>query len=161
MFLITHSIQIAAPIERCFQLSTSLALVEHELHMHPIPAPGTTRTSGLAQSGDRIHWSGRQFGLPQFHVSLISGFDPPYFFEDTMIAGRFRTFQHQHRFTESAGQTLLSDTITFTMPFGPLGALVGRLILVPHIRRLLRRRFLLLKRIAESEEWRACLPNQQ
>jgi hypothetical protein len=31
-------------------------------------------------------------------------------------------------------------------------------VMVPHIRRLLRRRFALLKRIAESEEWREYVP---
>jgi hypothetical protein len=46
------------------------------------------------------------------------------------------------------------------MPFGLAGELVGRAILIPHIRGLLRRRFALLKRIAESpsEEWRSYLP---
>ena len=44
------------------------------------------------------------------------------------------------------------------MPLGPLGWLVGRLIMVPHIRGLLRRRFRLLKRIAETDEWRSYLP---
>jgi len=158
MFVITDSIEISAPIDRCFLLSTSLTIVERELHMHPIPAPGATRTNGLAQAGDRIHWRGRQLGLPQYHVSLISAFDPPHYFEDTMIAGRLRTFQHQHRFTASAGYTLLADTIRFSLVFGPLGTLAGHLILLPHIRALLHRRFRLLKRIAESDEWRAYLP---
>jgi hypothetical protein len=31
---------------------------------------------------------------------------------------------------------------------------VGQVVLVPHIRRLLRERFAMLKEIAESEQWR-------
>jgi hypothetical protein len=36
MFVVKDSIHIIAPIERCFLLSTSLALVERELGMHPV-----------------------------------------------------------------------------------------------------------------------------
>jgi hypothetical protein len=40
------------------------------------------------------------------------------------------------------------------MPFGFAGRLVGKHVMVPHIRGLMARRFSLLKRIAESEEWK-------
>ena len=76
-----------------------------------------------------------------------------------MISGRFQSFQHDHSFLDSGtGSVLLKDQVRFTMPLGWAGALVGRLLLVPHIRKLMRRRFALIKRIAESEEWRNYLP---
>jgi hypothetical protein len=76
-----------------------------------------------------------------------------------MIAGRFRSFEHDHRFIETANGTFLDDWIRFTMPRGWAGELVGRVILVPHILGLLRRRFALLRRLAETEEWRDYLPS--
>ena len=158
MFVIKDIIHIDAPIERCFLLSTSLAIVERELGMHPVASRHSTRTSGLVSAGDRIHWSGWQLGLPQRHVSLISAFEPNRFFQDRMISGRFKSFQHDHELTEIGGQVLLKDTIRFSLPFGFAGKLVGKYIMVPHIRGLLHRRFHLLKRIAESDEWHTYLP---
>jgi hypothetical protein len=43
------------------------------------------------------------------------------------------------------------------MPFVWWGDLVGTWVMVPHIRSLLRKRFALLKPIAESDEWRQYL----
>ncbi len=121
--------------------------------------PVAGRTTGLVVGGDKVRWQGWQLGLPQFHESLISRFEPFAFFQDTMIAGRFAAFQHDHAFAENAdGSITLADELRFSMPFGWLGWIVGRLIMVPHIRGLLKRRFRLLKRIAETEEWREYLP---
>jgi ligand-binding SRPBCC domain-containing protein len=154
MFVIKDSIHIKAPLDRCFLLSTSLALVEMELGMRPVAKGGATRTAGLVVGGDRIRWEGWQLGMPQVHVSLISEYEPYRFFQDTMIAGRFKSFRHDHEFTEIGGQVLLKDTIRFSMPLGVAGRLVGKYLMIPHIRGLMARRFQLLQRIAESEEWR-------
>ncbi len=158
MFTLRDQTVIKAPLDRCFLLSTSIAIVEKELGMHPVSG----RTSGLVTSGDKVLWKGWQLGLPQFHHSLISRFDPYTFFQDTMIAGRFKTFQHDHAFdAQTDGSILLADELRFSLPFGWLGSLVGRLIMVPHIRALMKRRFRLLKRIAETEEWRDYLSSDQ
>jgi ligand-binding SRPBCC domain-containing protein len=154
MFAIKDNVHIRAPLERCFLLSTSLKIVERELGMHPVAKGGATRTEGLVVGGDRIRWEGWQLGMPQYHVSLISAYEPNRFFQDRMIAGRFKSFSHDHEFTEIGGQVLLKDTIRFAMPFGFAGRLVGKHVMVPHIRGLMARRFSLLKRIAESEEWK-------
>jgi ligand-binding SRPBCC domain-containing protein len=147
---------IHAPIERCFALSTHLAIVERELGLHPVEG----RTGGLVMAGDTIRWEGMQLGFFNYHVSLVvpETWDPPYFFQDRMIAGRFRSFEHSHRLLETTRGTFLDDEIRFTMPLGWPGWLVGRVILVPHILGLMRRRFNLLKRIAETGEWRNYIP---
>jgi ligand-binding SRPBCC domain-containing protein len=154
MFVIKDVTHIRAPIDRCFLLSTSIDLVALTLGMKPVAG----KTSGLIQSGDRLTWRGWKFGLPQSHETLITQYHRPSFFQDTMASGRFRAFAHDHEFTEMDGHTLLKDTVRFSLPFGPAGKLVARYIMVPHIRGLLQRRFHLLKRIAESEEWRQYLP---
>lgn len=156
MFVLRHSIVIHAPIERCFALSTSVEIVQRELHMTPVQG----RTTGLVQGGDTIRWEGMQLGFSNFHVSLIQPqtFDAPHFFQDRMIAGRFRTFEHEHRFTATPEGTRLDDEVRFSMKWGLFGWTVGRLVLVPHIRTLMHRRFRLLKHIAETGEWREYLP---
>ncbi len=154
-FTLREEIEIHAPTERCFLLSTSVELVQRELGMRPVRG----RMTGLVTSGDTIRWQGWQLGLPMFHESLIESFIPPIFFRDRMMAGRFATFEHDHNFVDRHDETvLMSDELRFTMPFGKLGELVAEVVLIPHIRALMKRRFALLKRIAESNEWRTYLP---
>lgn len=161
MFVIRHQVRIHAPLERCFGLSTSLAIVERELHMHPVPSnfEGVPfRTSGFVVEGDRVRWEGRQLGLPQYHVSLICNFERNRFFQDRMIAGRFQHFAHDHHFRAEGSETVLDDEIRFSLPWGPFGWVAARFVLRPHIERLLHRRFRLIKHLAEGEEWREYLP---
>ena len=149
LFVLHDSTLIDAPIERCFGLSCSIALVQEELGMQPVSG----RTRGLVRGGDIVRWEGWQLGLPQHHVSLISGFESPIFFQDTMKEGRFQHFQHDHHFRETPGGTLLSDDLRFSLPLGPAGRLVARHIMVPHIRKLMKSRFARIKRIAEGTGW--------
>jgi ligand-binding SRPBCC domain-containing protein len=154
-FTVRDQIVVHAPIERCFLLSTNIEIVAQELKMRPIRG----RTSGFVIGDDTIRWEGWQLCLPQFHESIIERFEPPLFFRDRMIAGRFATFEHDHAFTDQNGGTvLLQDEVRFTMPWGWLGEFLGQRLLVPHIRGLMQRRFVRLKRIAEGEEWRRYLP---
>jgi ligand-binding SRPBCC domain-containing protein len=75
-----------------------------------------------------------------------------------MGRGRFKRFQHDHHLVEIDGHTLLNDKLRFTLPLGWPGKLVGKHVMVPYLCRLLRERMLLLKQVAESEEWRRYLP---
>lgn len=51
-FMLRDEIVVWAPLERCFLLSTSIAIVERKLRMHPVGG----RTSGLVRDGDTIRW---------------------------------------------------------------------------------------------------------
>ncbi len=154
MYMVKDSVHISAPIERCFLLSTSIEVVAQTIGMRPVAG----KMRGLVTADDRLEWRGWKFGLPQRHETLITKYARPSFFQDCMASGRFRVFQHDHEFTEIGGQVLLKDTVRFSLPFGVAGRLVGKYVMIPHIRGLLQRRFQLLKRIAESEEWREYLP---
>jgi ligand-binding SRPBCC domain-containing protein len=150
MFTISDSVYINAPIDRCFLLSTNIELVGKTLGMKPIDG----KTSGMIQPEDRLLWAGWKFGFPQMHETLITRYDRPAFFQDTMGRGRFKRFQHDHYFYEMDERTVLNDKIRFTMPLGFLGRLVGKFVLVPYISRTLRRRLVLLKWVAEHRtEW--------
>lgn len=153
MFTLRDSILIRAPIDRVFALSCSVAIVQRELGMRPTIGG---RTSGLVTAGDIIRWQGMQLGFANYHVSLIvpDTWDAPHFFQDRMIAGRFRSFEHDHHLTETSEGTQLNDEVRFSMKLRLGGALTARAIVAPHIRRLMRRRFRLLKRLAETDEWK-------
>lgn len=153
-FVLRDEVLVFAPIDRCFRLATCIEIVQRELRMRP--AQG--RTAGLVTGGDTVLWKGAKFGLPHFHESLIEEFRPWAFFRDRMIAGRFRTFEHDHSFDLLPdGSVCMRDEVRFSMRWGWFGDALGHLVLAPHIRRLMRRRFRLLKQIAESEEWQKFL----
>jgi ligand-binding SRPBCC domain-containing protein len=157
MFTISDSIYINAPIERCFLLSTNIELVGKTLGMKPIEG----KTSGLIVANDKLLWAGWKFGLPQMHESVITRYERPAFFQDTMERGRFKRYQHEHYFYEMDERTVLNDKIRFTMPLGIVGRLVGQFVLVPYISRRLRRRLVLLRKVAENrKEWLKYLPEE-
>jgi hypothetical protein len=153
-FTLQDAVAVHAPIERCFQLTCSLALVREELGMDAVHG----RTDGLVDHGDTVRWEGWQLGMKHFHVSHISGYDRPVFMQDRMLDGRFKTFQHDHHLRELGhGATELKDELRFSLPFGVAGRIVGRYVMVPHILRLMKKRFARIKRIAEGDDWRRYL----
>ena len=155
MFTISDSIFINAPIDRCFLLSTSVELVGKTLGMKPLEG----KTNGMLVADDRLLWAGWKFGFPQMHESYVTRYERPAFFQDTMGRGRFKRYQHDHYFYEMDERTVLNDKIRFTMPLGFVGRLVGQFVLVPYLSRRLRRRLVLLRKVAQNQkEWRKYLP---
>ncbi len=149
MFRVKDSIHVNAPADRCFLLSTNIALVQKTIGMKPVEG----KISGLVIGGDRLVWRGWKFGMPAMHETLITGYDRPNFFQDTMGRGRFASFQHDHHFEVVGGCTLLRDVVRFSLPLGVAGHAVGKYIVVPHVLQLLQRRLLLLKQLAEGQDW--------
>ncbi|MDE1163549.1 MAG: hypothetical protein PW792_16620 [Acidobacteriaceae bacterium] len=162
------SIEVHAPIERCFALSTNVELVQGTLGMKQISGPSFV----IAES--RIVWRGIKFGLPTTHHTLITAFTPPAlhtldgeptltaFFQDTQEQGRFAHFHHDHFFRQSStpgSPTIMEDHVYFDLPFGILGRAASLALLKPHILKLANQRFALLKRLAEStNEWQQYMP---
>ncbi len=157
MFRLKENIHINAPIDRCFLLSTSIALVQQTIGMKPVSG----KTTGLIEAGDQLLWRGWKFGLPAMHETLITGYQRPSFFQDTMGRGYFHSFQHDHHFEEVDGYTLLIDIVRFSLPLGPFGKAVGKHIVVPHVLGLMLQRFTLIKRIAEGPDWQRYLNGAQ
>ena len=157
-FVLADEIVVRAPIERCFRLSTNLQIVQEVLRMRPVRG----RTSGQVVEGDTVRWKGWQLGVPQVHESLIEAFAEPTFFRDRMMTGRFDWFEHDHHFiARRDGTVLLRDEIRFAMPLGWLGECVGKWLIVPHIRHLIRKRLARLKELAEGDGWRSYLIDEQ
>ncbi len=156
---IRDTIAIEAPLERMFALSTSVPLVQRTLGFKPVEGV----TTGHVTMGSRVLWKGWLFGMPQRHLTLITGYTAPHieadgtaraWFQDSQEAGRFRSFQHGHQHTQApGGPTVLSDEIRYTLPFGAAGYLVARYIMEPFIRRTLRSRFELLRQTATGDDY--------
>jgi ligand-binding SRPBCC domain-containing protein len=147
---------ITAPIERCFDLSRSI-----DLHMASTDFTGERAIAGVQQGligpGQEVTWSGRHFGRQITHTSRITEFEFPTHFQDSMVRGAFRSFRHDHYFEARGSCTLMRDTMEFEAPYGIAGRLVEVLLLDRHMRNLLEKRNRHIRRVAESEEWKAFL----
>jgi len=164
---LVESITVNAPIERCWALSTRVELVQKTLGMRLVGGV----TSGNITADSRVEWRGWKFGLPVTHRSLISVFRPPHLervlkprlaahFQDSQEQGRFSRFRHDHYFGQAIieaapPQTVMLDRIYFALPWGVLGQVIAQHILAPHIQKLARQRFAIIKELAEGEGWRA------
>jgi len=141
---------IDAPIEACFELSLSIDLELKAARAHHIRAVSGV-TSGIIGPGQQVLWKTKQFGITVSHMSEITGFQRPHFFQDSMLKGIFKSFKHDHFFqTLGVSRTEMRDRLSFSMPLWFLGTVSERLILRPRLIRLLELRNNLIKETAQS-----------
>jgi ligand-binding SRPBCC domain-containing protein len=141
--------KIAAPPERCFLLSLNM-----DLHVE-----STARTEraiagvmhGLIGPNETVTWQGRHFGFKLTHETLISKYDRPRHFQDIMLRGMFKSFEHDHYFDPSPdGATLMRDQLCFSAPLGLLGLFAEKFVLSSYLSNFLTQRNELIKQVAEG-----------
>ncbi len=141
--------RIKAPIQTVFDLNRDIDI--HKLSTsksNEIAIEGLT--SGLINLNETVTWHGRHFGFYQTHKSLISAMDAPNNFVDEMVEGRFKSFKHQHTFTEENGITIMKDTIEYETPYGIFGKLFDKLILKNYLASFIQERNEFIKNLAEK-----------
>ena len=74
-------------------------------------------TTASASSGSRFGWR-----------TEIVAWNPPRGFVDVQRRGPFLLWEHAHRLTPTDGGTEIYDHVRYRLFFGPLGALVRRLL---------------------------------
>jgi ligand-binding SRPBCC domain-containing protein len=159
MITLSETTLIAAPIDRCFDLSRSIAVHlaanTHFGEQAVVPDSHLAAANGLLTLGDDITWRARHFLIRQSLTTRITLFDPPHSFQDTMVQGPFHSMQHDHHFQailseDSAALTAMHDTFRFSAPVPLLGRAAETLFLRSYIQSVLRQRNAILKQIAES-----------
>jgi ligand-binding SRPBCC domain-containing protein len=150
--LTTH---IQAPPSISFDCARSI-----DLHLQSFAHTGETvvagRREGLIELGEQVTWRARHFGFVHHHTARITAFDRPHHFRDSMVAGRFRRFEHDHFFAPVAGGTCMRDVVEFASPFGWLGRLVDRWVLRRYLLRLIGQRGEVIRRAAEQVVTNVC-----
>jgi ligand-binding SRPBCC domain-containing protein len=140
---------IRAPLQRCFDAARDLDLhVKSLAHTNEVAVAG--RTSGLIGFGEEVTWRGRHFGITQHFTSKITAFSPPLYFQDSMQRGAFKSFVHDHYFSEADGVTSMKDVLAFSAPFGPLGRIAEKLVLKRYLARMLTARANVIRDAAEA-----------
>ncbi|HEX3156247.1 MAG TPA: SRPBCC family protein [Candidatus Angelobacter sp.] len=79
------------------------------------------------QQGTMINYSLRVHGIPLRWTSEIVEWEPPHCFVDLQLRGPYKLWRHEHRFEPSDGGTLISDTISLSLPLGFLGQLAYKI----------------------------------
>jgi ligand-binding SRPBCC domain-containing protein len=157
---LTFETTVDAPRQRVFDLARSVDCHTDGMASHDERAVAGTAT-GLLADGDRVTWRARHFGVPLRLTVAVSELDRPRRFVDEQVSGPFARLRHEDRFEAVADGTRMRDRFEFASPVGPVGAAVDALVLGGYMRRLVRSRLDHLARVAESEEWRRYLPNEE
>jgi uncharacterized protein len=74
-------------------------------------------TQGRPESHYEIRWQ----NLPVKWKTVISEYQPPFYFVDEQLKGPYKLWWHVHEFAEAAHGTTVSDCVDYTLPLGPLG----------------------------------------
>jgi uncharacterized protein YbjT (DUF2867 family)/ligand-binding SRPBCC domain-containing protein len=81
------------------------------------------------ESGSIIDYTIRPlFGIPTRWQTRIDAVEAPKRFRDIQVKGPYKSWLHEHRFTEVDGGVRMDDRVDYEMPFGPVGALGHRMV---------------------------------
>ncbi len=89
------------------------------------------KSTPFIQEGSLIEYRLRIHGIPVRWKTLISKWEPESVFIDDQLRGPYSKWHHVHRFESVPGGTLISDEVTFRPP----GAILGKALLLPIIRK--------------------------
>ncbi len=150
MVRIEDSIVVDAPIETVFNAERNISLHSSTQQHRSEKAIGGV-TEGLIENGQEVEWEANHFGIKQRLRVRITHMKKPRYFRDEMIKGIFKSFVHEHIFTEvSSGKTEKKDVILLEAPFGLFGKIAERLFLQNYMRTFIRKKNKDLKQIIET-----------
>lgn len=153
--IILHT-NISAPIERCFDLSTSIDL--HKISTAKSKEQAIEGiTNGLIKHNETVTWKAKHFGVWHKMKVRITEYQRPNNFTDEMVKGIFKFMRHHHEFERKGNDTVMIDTFEFASPLGILGKLVDKIIMKKYMTNFLIERNLVIKEFAETNKWKQVL----
>jgi ligand-binding SRPBCC domain-containing protein len=147
---------IQAPAARVFDLARSIDL--HKLSMEKFrEEPVAGIRSGLIEQGETVTWRARHLFKNRLLRARITEMKRPEKFVDEQAEGDFRFMRHEHYFKPCENGTILIDLFHFETPYGWLGKMVNSIYLNNYMKRMLEHRNEVIKKYAESDQWRKVL----
>lgn len=90
--------------------------------------------------GTLIDYRIRLRGFPMRWRTRITEWDPPHAFADEQLRGPYRWWIHRHRFTPDGDGTIMTDTVDYGVPGGPLAPLAHALLVRRDVEAIFRYR---------------------
>lgn len=135
------------PVEALFDLSLDIGA-----HLDSMASTSETAIDGITTGriglGESVTWRARHLGVTWTMTSRITALERPHRFVDEQVAGPFRSFRHVHLFERRGDVTLMTDIVRLESPV--LGRVAERVVLVPHLRRLIGERNRALLRMLDA-----------
>jgi len=88
------------------------------LDFQMVEAPAALNAGSLIRY--RLRWR----LIPIRWTTEISEWNPPHRFVDRALSGPYALWNHEHCFAAQNGGTIMSDRVTYALPFGWIGNLV-------------------------------------
>lgn len=138
MKIYTLECEMLAPVAvrdafEIFQDPYNLARITPAWLNFRITSPGRVEIRRGAEITYRIRWA----GMPISWKTIITEYEPPFFFVDEQARGPYKLWRHRHTFRPTEGGTIVGDRVEYALPLGWLGRAVHWLV----VRRQLRRIF--------------------
>lgn len=150
---------IAAPLERVFDLSRSIDL--HKFSMKDFnERPINGKLTGFIELNETITWTAKHLFKQRMLKVKITALQKPVSFIDEQVEGDFKKMKHEHFFKPCENGTIMIDQFYFESPFGPVGKWFSQLYLSSYMKKLLEKRNVIIKRVAETNEWKHYLPGK-
>lgn len=142
--------RINAPRQSVFDLSRN-----NDVHQQSASPTHETAIdgimSGLINFNETVTWRGKHFGIYLKHKSRITAMNLYDYFVDEMEEGHFKSFRHEHFFTEKNGLTVMKDKLYYEVPFGVFGKVFDYLFLKNHLLNFLLERNKTLRILSEKQ----------
>jgi len=146
---------IAAPQERVFDLSRSVALHKSSMKDHDEKIVDGIM-SGLMNLNDTVTWTAKHLFKQRRLKIRITKLNRPEYFIDEQEAGDFKLMKHEHYFKPIENGTIMIDQFHFETR-GFMGSLVNKFYLEKYMTQLLKLRNKMIKAMAEGNGWKQYL----
>jgi ligand-binding SRPBCC domain-containing protein len=150
LVIVKTQIEIAAPIQLCFDLARDIDVHTQTVWKHTKEKAIHGVTTGPIGYDQTVTFEATHLGVRQTLTSRITEYRSPDMFVDEMQQGAFKRLRHIHEFEQQGDKTIMKDTLTFEAPFGIIGLIVEKLVLKGYMKRFLEHRNEQLKLIAEN-----------
>lgn len=104
------------------------------------------------RAGTLIDYRLKLFVVPLKWRTEITICEPPCCFVDEQLRGPYQLWRHRHEFLEIPTGTLMTDTVDYQLPLGPLGTLAHGLFVHRTLNRIFDYRHQAVQRIFGSSQ---------